>query len=86
MKNMAAKEARAHFGELMDTVQREPVSIEKHGRPVAVLLSAAAYEKMKREHLQTQVSVGFEQLDQGQYAERSVAEILEHAKIRHEKI
>jgi len=39
MKNIAAKEARASFGELMDTAQREPVAICKHGRSVAVIMS-----------------------------------------------
>lgn len=40
---MTAKDAKNRFGELMDTVQREPVTIEKHGRPVAVVLSVNSY-------------------------------------------
>jgi len=66
MKAVTAKDAKNRFGELMDTVQREPVSIEKHGRPVAVVLSEVAYEKMKLEHLQAMLAVGEAQLDRGE--------------------
>ncbi|HHJ15753.1 MAG TPA: type II toxin-antitoxin system Phd/YefM family antitoxin [Gammaproteobacteria bacterium] len=66
MKALSAKDAKNRFGELMDTVQREPVSIEKHGRPVAVVLSEVAYEKMKLEHLQAMLAVGEAQLDRGE--------------------
>ncbi len=66
MKAVTAKDAKNRFGELMDTVQREPVSIEKHGRPVAVVLSEVAYEKMKLEHLQAILAVGEAQLDRGE--------------------
>ncbi len=86
MINIAAREARANFGELMDTVQREPVSIEKHGRPVAVLISATEYEKIQLERIQAKVSTGFDQLDRSEYSERSVKDILKQAKKIHEKI
>jgi len=66
MKAVTAKDAKNRFGELMDTVQREPVSIEKHGRPVAVVLSDVAYEKMKLEHLKAMLAVGEAQLDRGE--------------------
>ena len=66
MKAVTAKDAKNRFGELMDTVQREPVSIEKHGRPVAVVLSEVAYEKMKLEHLQAMLALGETQLDRGE--------------------
>ena len=66
MKAVTAKDAKNRFGELMDTVQREPVSIEKHGRPVAVVLSEVAYEKMKLEHLQAMLAVGEAQLNRGE--------------------
>ncbi len=86
MINIAAREARANFGELMDTAQREPISIEKHGRPVAVLMSAAEYEKIQHERLQIKVTTGFNQLDNGEYSKRSVRDILNNAKKIHEKI
>ena len=66
MKAITAKDAKNRFGELMDTVQREPVSIEKHGRPVAVVLSEVEYEKMKLECLRAMLAVGEAQLDRGE--------------------
>ena len=66
MKAISAKDAKNRFGELMDTVQREPVSIEKHGRPVAVILSEVEYEKMKLERLRAMLAVGEAQLDRGE--------------------
>lgn len=47
MKTVAAKEAKEKFGQLLDTAQREPVTIEKRGRAVAVVLSIADYERLE---------------------------------------
>jgi antitoxin Phd len=47
MKSMAAREAKNRFGEVLDIAQREPVRIEKKGRPVAVVLSTEAYERFE---------------------------------------
>jgi len=69
MKKLAVKEAETHFRELMDKVQREPVSIEKHGRPVAVIMSMKEYkaiEKIKLERLRTHLAEGEAQLDRGE--------------------
>ena len=65
MLSMAAKEAKTHFGELMDTVQREPVSIKKYGRPIAVVMSAEDYKQFKLERLRARLSIGELQLDRG---------------------
>jgi len=65
MQSMAAKEAKVHFGELMNTVQREPVSIKKYGRPVAVMMSAEEYKQFKLERLRARLSIGEIQLDRG---------------------
>jgi len=65
MQSIAAKEAKTHFGELMDTVQREPVSIKKYGRPVAVMMSAEEYKQIKLERLRARLSIGEIQLDSG---------------------
>lgn len=43
-----AKEAKNHFGELLDRAQRAPVTIGKRGRPVAVVLAGVDYEDFKR--------------------------------------
>jgi len=46
MKVMAAGKAKNGFGLLIDTARAEPVTIEKHGRPVAVMLSVEEYERL----------------------------------------
>lgn len=66
MISIAAKEAKNNFGEMMDTVQREPVTIEKHGRPVAVVMSAREYREMKLERLKVEVKKGTDELDRGE--------------------
>lgn len=44
---VAAGDAKNRFGELLDTAQREPVVIQKHGRAVAVVLSAEEYARFE---------------------------------------
>lgn len=46
MRTVSAKDAKARFGELLDTARREPVTIEKHGRAVAVIISIEDYEEL----------------------------------------
>ena len=72
MTSMTANAAKTRFGELLDTAQREPVTIEKHGRPVAVVMSMAAYEEaeaLKLERLRFEARMGLEALDAGEYVE-----------------
>lgn len=47
MATVAAREAKRQFGRLIDTSQREPVTIEKHGHPIAVLLSKHDYDAIQ---------------------------------------
>lgn len=42
-KEIAAREAKNRFGELLDSAQRAPVHITKHGRNIAVLMSHEEY-------------------------------------------
>jgi prevent-host-death family protein len=46
MKSMSAKDAKNGFGLLLDTARAEPVLIEKHGRPVVVVMSIETFEQM----------------------------------------
>jgi prevent-host-death family protein len=39
MRTMTSLEAQNHFGELIDTSQREPVLITRRGRPVSIVIS-----------------------------------------------
>jgi prevent-host-death family protein len=48
MKTMSSGEAQNNFGVLLDTAQREPVTITRRGRPVAFLLSPQEYESLIR--------------------------------------
>ena len=47
MKRMSAKDAKNGFGFLLDTARAEPVTIEKHGRAVVVVLSIEEYERLR---------------------------------------
>lgn len=47
VKTMTAREAKQSFGQLLDTAQREPVSITRNGRDVAVVLSKQDYERLE---------------------------------------
>lgn len=46
MKSVSAKDAKNEFGRLIDTARAEPVTIEKHGRPVVVVLSVEEYQRL----------------------------------------
>ena len=48
MKSMSAKDAKNGFGLLLDTARAEPVTIEKHGRAVVVVMSVEAYTRLNR--------------------------------------
>ncbi len=47
MRVLAAVEAKNGFGRMIDIVQREPITIEKKGRAVAVILSMEEYNKFE---------------------------------------
>ncbi len=47
MKTIAAREAKNGFGRLLDTARREPVTISRNGRPVAVVLSIEDYQRFE---------------------------------------
>ncbi|MEW8524834.1 MAG: type II toxin-antitoxin system prevent-host-death family antitoxin [Candidatus Thiodiazotropha endolucinida] len=44
---MSAKDAKNAFGFLLDTARAEPVTIEKHGRAVVVVVSVEEYERLR---------------------------------------
>ena len=47
MKRISAKDAKNGFGRLLDTARAEPVTVEKHGRGVVVVLSVEEYQRLK---------------------------------------
>lgn len=56
MITKTSAEAQNQFGQLLDTVQREPVAITRHGRPAAFIVSPRDMEdliKMKANRKRT---------------------------------
>jgi prevent-host-death family protein len=47
MQTYTANQAKTHFGEFLDRVQREPVRVMRHDRVVGVMVSAEDYEAMR---------------------------------------
>ena len=47
MQSITSKSAQDHFGRLLDEVQREPVTITRHDRPVAVVVSRQRFEELE---------------------------------------
>lgn len=47
MKAMSARDAKHRFGLLIDTARAEPVVIEKHRRPVVVVVAVEEFERLK---------------------------------------
>lgn len=84
-RSFSAAEAKNRFGELLDAAQRAPVTIEKHGRPVAVLISQEEYEEieaLKLEWLKAEIQKGIDEAEAGQVydGEEVMAELLERLK------
>ncbi|NAZ38314.1 type II toxin-antitoxin system Phd/YefM family antitoxin [Rubellimicrobium sp. CFH 75288] len=46
MKAVSAREAKHRFGQLIDEARAEPVVVEKHGRPVVVVLAVEEYRRL----------------------------------------
>ena len=68
MDTIPAADAKTNFGALLDKAQREPVTISKNGRPVAVVMSADAFEEQQRiklEFLRREISKGLDDLKRG---------------------
>lgn len=47
MKSISAKDAKYGFGRLIDLARAQPVLIEKHGRPVVVVMAVEEFERLK---------------------------------------
>ena len=72
MKTIPAGEAKNRFGVLMDTAQREAVTISKKGRPVAVVMPMQEYEEyqaLKLERLRREIKIGLDQIERGEVSD-----------------
>ena len=65
MVSITSVDAQNKFGQLLDTVQREPVSITRHGRPAAFIVSPRDMDEL---------------LDARRKRSRAVAELTEWSK------
>ncbi len=46
MQYMSARDAKNGFGRLIDIARAEPVTIEKHGRAVVVVIAIEEYQEL----------------------------------------
>ncbi len=47
MQALTANDAKTQFGDMLLKAQREPVQINKNGKPVAVVISIDEYQQME---------------------------------------
>ena len=84
MRTMSAEEAETRFGELLTAAQKAPVTIEKDGKPVAVVYSIdwhAAAEAATLDWLKRAVAEGVAEADRGELLELT-DELMEQIKRR----
>lgn len=48
MRTMSAKNAKNSFGMLLDYARAAPVQVEKHGRPVVVVMSVEEFQRLNK--------------------------------------
>ena len=63
-----ASDAKREFGEILLKAQKEPVGINKNGKPVAVVVSASEYEELqflKEQWLISELQKGLDDLQAG---------------------
>ena len=68
MSALSASDAKREFGDLLLKAQKEPVKINKNGKPVAVVVSATEYEQLEAyrdEHLRAEIEQGIADLKAG---------------------
>lgn len=76
MQTVTAHQAKSRFGQLLDIARTEPVTIEKHGRPVAVLVSKQEFDDiqtMKLERLRAEVQRGIDSIESGEFTRHDEA-------------
>jgi prevent-host-death family protein len=63
-----ASDAKREFGGILLKAQKEPVGINKNGKPVAVMVSASEYEELqflKEQWLKSELQKGLDDLNAG---------------------
>jgi prevent-host-death family protein len=85
MHRVSAHDAKARFGQLLDTARREPVAIERDGRAVAVVLSKEEYDELneiKLQRLRAEINQGLADLERGAYADYRLSDRAERDRAR----
>ncbi|MDE0367458.1 MAG: type II toxin-antitoxin system Phd/YefM family antitoxin [Gammaproteobacteria bacterium] len=75
-KVIPAAEAKTNFGALLEKVQREPLTISKKGRLVAVLMSMDEFEthqRLKLKQLRLEIQAGLADLEAGKVVDGAKA-------------
>lgn len=91
MRKVTATEASKAFGQLVDDVQSESVTIERNGRPIAVVYSyeeSLRIEAMREAHLDALIQEGIDAADEGRIrplTQKVKDEILTSARQRYEE-
>ncbi|RLA47683.1 MAG: antitoxin [Gammaproteobacteria bacterium] len=68
MEILSASDAKREFGEVLLKAQHGPVGINKNGKPVAVMVSAAEYaelDSLRAKLLQQEIDIGLEDIRAG---------------------
>ncbi len=68
MEIVNASDAKREFGEILLKAQKEPVGINKNGKPVAVMVSASEYKELatlKEKLLKIELQKGLDDLQAG---------------------
>lgn len=68
METISASDAKREFGEMILKAQKGSIGINKNGRPVAVMVSASAFEEfqaMRRQVLQQAIDEGIADIKAG---------------------
>ncbi len=67
MKSISSTEAQNRFGELIEKVQREPMTISRKGRPVMVMMSIHDYENVNLARLRAHAAEGEAAIERGEF-------------------
>jgi prevent-host-death family protein len=73
MKTFTAKEAKTHFGEFLDAMQREPVKVTKNGRTVGFMVSVDDPRRILFEEDVEVKSLGYDEWYEARMSERLAA-------------
>ena len=68
METISASDAKREFGEMILKAQKGPIGINKNGKPVAVMVSASAFEEfqaMRRQVFQQAIDEGIADIKAG---------------------